>query len=241
MRGLLKNSFRLETKRIAAMAIIVALYVLFSWISKVANLSIFSVAPFLKIEFTDFICLLAVRIIGIVYSSLLVISVSWLRMAYLGDGPIDVFALMLADLIFIWIFLVGDFYFRQIINKFVKGKNEKGYDYLMTSIAIIFSIICTTFLMTFFNWLFIYDMYAKFMNYQPSDIAWFKSILVSIVIPFNLIKFSINGVIFMAIYRAIVLIEHQFKLNYQLIPAKPKTNDNSTLYLDYDLSEELFF
>ncbi|KAF0851364.1 MAG: ECF transporter S component [Spiroplasma poulsonii] len=205
-----KRLFCLDTKKVAAMAIIIALYVLLSWLSKILNLAVFPVAPFLKIELTDFLMLLAVRLVGIIYATLLTISVSWLQMAYLGDGPIDVFALMLADLIFLIVFWLGDVFLRKGINRLIKNKTSKNTEYLITTSNVILAIIAVSFLMTLFNWLFIYDMYARFLNYTPEVIQWFKSILVPVIIPFNLLKFTINGAIFIAIYRVIIHLEKQF-------------------------------
>lgn len=56
----LKDTFKINTKKIVLMAMMIALYIVISWISKLANLSIFPAANFLKIEFSDFIFLISV-------------------------------------------------------------------------------------------------------------------------------------------------------------------------------------
>lgn len=229
-----KRLFCLDTKKVAAMAIIIALYVLLSWLSKILNLAVFPVAPFLKIELTDFLMLWAVRLVGIIYASLLTISDSWLRMAYLGDGPIDVFALMLADLIFLIVFWLGDVFLRKGINRLIKNKTSKKTEYLITTSNVILAIIAVSFLMTLFNWLFIYDMYARFLNYTPEAIQWFKSILVPVIISFNLLKFTINGAIFIAIYRVIIHLEKQFGIVN--ISSKQKEP-----FYDFDIFDEIYF
>ncbi|WHQ36684.1 ECF transporter S component [Spiroplasma sp. SV19] len=229
-----KRLFSLDTKKVAAMAIIIALYVLLSWLSKILNLAVFPVAPFLKIELTDFLMLLAVRLVGIIYASILTISVSWLRMAYLGDGPIDAFALMLADLIFLIAFWLGDVFLRRGINRLIKSKASKKADYLITTGNVILAIIIVSLLMTLFNWLFIYDMYARFLNYTPEAIQWFKSILVPVIIPFNLLKFTINGAVFIAIYRAIIHLEKQFAV--VKVSSKPKEP-----FYGFDIVDEIYF
>ncbi|AOX43733.1 hypothetical protein S100390_v1c03900 [Spiroplasma sp. NBRC 100390] len=234
MQARTKRLFYLDTKRVAAMAIIIALYILLSWLSKILNLAVFPVAPFLKIELTDFLMLLAVRLVGIIYASLLTISVSWLRMAYLGNGPIDVFALMLADLIFLLVFWLGDIFLRKGINRLIKNKTSKKVDYLITTSNVILAIIIVSFLMTLFNWLFIYDMYARFLNYTPEAIQWFKSILVPIIIPFNLLKFTINGAIFIAIYRAVIHLEKQFAVVKESMKLKQP-------FYDFDIVDEIYF
>ncbi|WP_425380490.1 ECF transporter S component [Spiroplasma endosymbiont of Stenodema calcarata] len=230
-----KSLFYLDTKRVAAMAIVVALYILLSWLSKLLNLQVFPVAAFLKIEFTDFLVLLAVRLFGIIYASLLTISVSWLRMAYLGDGPIDAFALMLADLIFLIVFWIGDVFIHKAVNHFAKNNTSKKMDYLITIGNVILATIAVSFLMTLFNQLFIYDMYARFLNYSPEAIQWFKSILVPVFIPFNLLKFTINSVIFIAIYRAIVHLEKNFTV---IVQVKPKLKQP---FYDFDITDEIYF
>ncbi|WP_424527096.1 ECF transporter S component [Spiroplasma endosymbiont of Glossina fuscipes fuscipes] len=234
MQARTKRLFYLDTKRVAAMAIIIALYILLSWLSKILNLAVFPVAPFLKIELTDFLMLLAVRLVGIIYASLLTISVSWLRMAYLGNGPIDVFALMLADLIFLIVFWLGDIFLRKGINRLIKNKTSKKVDYLITTSNVILAIIIVSFLMTLFNWLFIYDMYARFLNYTPEAIQWFKSILVPIIISFNLLKFTINGAIFIAIYRAVIHLEKQFAVVKESMKLKQP-------FYDFDIVDEIYF
>ncbi|WP_338965746.1 MULTISPECIES: ECF transporter S component [unclassified Spiroplasma] len=229
-----KRLFCLDTKKVAATAIIIALYVLLSWLSKILNLAVFPVAPFLKIELTDFLMLWAVRLVGIIYASLLTISVSWLRIAYLGDGPIDVFALMLADLIFLIVFWLGDVFLRKGINRLIKNKTSKKTEYLITTSNVILAIIAVSFLMTLFNWLFIYDMYARFLNYTPEAIQWFKSILVPVIISFNLLKFTINGAIFIAIYRVIIHLEKQFGI------VNISSKQKEPLY-DFDIFDEIYF
>ncbi|WP_338954869.1 ECF transporter S component [Spiroplasma endosymbiont of Polydrusus cervinus] len=234
MQTKLKNLLYLDTKRVAAMAIVVALYVLLSWLSKVLNLAVFPVAPFLKIELTDFLMLLAVRLFDIIYASFLTISVSWLRMLYLGDSPIDAFALMLADLIFLFIFLLGDIFVRRGINRLIKDGASKKIDYLITTINVTIATIVVSFLMTLFNWLFIYDMYAHFLHFPSETVQWFKSILVPVVIPFNLLKFSFNSAVFISIYRAVIHLQNQFVI----IRSTKKTKEELH---DYNIIDEIYF
>ncbi|WP_425378034.1 ECF transporter S component [Spiroplasma endosymbiont of Polydrusus pterygomalis] len=234
MQTKLKNLLYLNTKRIAAMAIVVALYVLLSWLSKVLNLAVFPVVPFLKIELTDFLMLLAVRLFGIIYASFLTISVSWLRMIYLGDSTIDTFALMLADLIFLFIFWLGDIFVRGGINRLIKNGASKKIDYLITTINVTIATIVVSFLMTLFNLLFIYDMYAHFLHFPSETVQWFKSILVPVVIPFNLLKFSFNSVVFIAIYRAVIHLQNQFVITRSTKKTKEELHD-------YNITDEIYF
>ncbi|RUO86328.1 ECF transporter S component [Spiroplasma endosymbiont of Megaselia nigra] len=234
MQTKIKNLFYLDTKRIVAMAIVIALYVLLSWLSKIMNLTFFPVAPFLKIELTDFLMLLSLRLFGIIYASFLTISVSWLRMVYLGDTPIDVFALMLADLIFLLVFWLGDNFLQKGFNHFFKNNFSKKADYLITTINVSLATIIASFVMTLFNWLFIYDMYVHFLHLPHKTVQWFKSILVPIVIPFNLLKFTINSIVFILIYRAVIHLQKQF------IIIKPTKKVTEVLH-DYNIIDEIYF
>ncbi|WP_374696890.1 ECF transporter S component [Spiroplasma endosymbiont of Polydrusus formosus] len=222
MQTKLKNLLYLDTKRVVAVAIVVALYVLLSWISKILNLAVFPVMPFLKIELTDFLILLTVCLFGIIYASFLTISVSWLRILYLGDSPIDAFALMLADLIFLFIFLLGDIFVNRIINCLIKDCASKKIDYLITIINVTIATIAVSFLMTLFNLLFICDMYANFLHFPSETVQWFKSILIPVVIPFNLLKFSFNSAIFIVIYRAVIHLKKQFVITRSTKKKKTK-------------------
>lgn len=234
MKTKIKNLFYLDTKRIVAMAIVIALYVLLSWLSKIMNLTVFPVAPFLKIELTDFLMLLSVRLFDIIYASFLTISVSWLRMVYLGDTPIGVFALMLADLFFLLVFLLSDNFLRKGFNHLLKNNFSKKADYLITAINVSLATIIVSFVMTLFNLLFIYDMYAHFLHLPRETVQWFKSILVPIVIPFNLLQFTINSIVFILIYRAVIHIQQQF------IIIKPTKKVTEVLY-DYNIIDEIYF
>ncbi|ELL44216.1 ECF transporter S component [Spiroplasma melliferum] len=234
MQTKIKDLFYLDTKRIVAMAIVIALYVLLSWLSKIMNLTVFPVAPFLKIELTDFLMLLAVRLFGIIYATFLTISVSWLRMVYLADTPIDIFALMLADLIFLLVFWLGDNFFRKGINRLFKNNFSKKTDYLITTINVGLATITVSFVMALFNWLFIYDMYAHFLNLSREIVQGFKSILVPIIIPFNLLKFTINSIVFILIYRAVIHLQKQF------IIIKPRKEVTEALH-DYNIIDEIYF
>ncbi len=234
MQTKIKNLFYLDTKRIVAMAIVIALYVLLSWLSKIMNLTVFPVAPFLKIELTDFLMLLSVRLFDIIYASFLTISVSWLRMVYLGDTLIEVFALMLADLIFLLVFWLGDNFLRKGFNHLFKNNFSKEADYLITAINVSLATIIVSFVMTLFNLLFIYDMYAHLLHLPRETVQWFKSILVPIVIPFNLLKFTINSIVFILIYRAVIHLQKQF------IIIKPTKKATEVLH-DYNIIEEIYF
>ncbi|UZQ29294.1 MAG: ECF transporter S component [Spiroplasma phoeniceum] len=234
MQTKIKNLFYLDTKRIVAMAIVIALYVLLSWLSKITNLTVFPVAPFLKIELTDFLMLLFLRFFGIIYASFLTISVSWLRMVYLCDIPIDVFALMLADLIFLLFFWLGDNFLQKGFNHLFKNNFSKKADYLITTINVSLATIVASFVMTLFNWLFIYDMYARFLHLPHETAQWFKSILVPIVILFNLLKFTINSIVFILIYRAVIHLQKQF------IIIKPTKKATEVLH-DYNIIDEIYF
>ncbi|AGM24956.1 ECF transporter S component [Spiroplasma chrysopicola] len=232
MRQKYQQIFKINSRKIVSLAIIVALYVLLSWISKLINLSIFPAAPFLKIELTDFIFLMALKIIGLFYTLFITIVVSWLRILYLGDLPIDVFALMLADLVFIILFWGLTFLFNKII---ANQKNSKKLEYLSLSCALGLATVGVSFIMAFFNWLFILPMYGAFMNYPPEVITWFKGILIPILVPFNLIKFGINGVFFVMIYRAVVIIAQQY--HHRQFNQAPK---RFPVYSILDFSEELY-
>ncbi|ALA98202.1 hypothetical protein SKUN_001334 [Spiroplasma kunkelii CR2-3x] len=234
MQTKIKNLFYLDTKRIVAMAIVIALYVLLSWLSKIMNLTVFPVALFLKIELTDFLMLLSLRLFGIIYAIFLTISVSWLRMIYLGNTPIDVLSLMLADLIFLLVFWLGDNFLRKGFNHLFKNNFSKKADYLITTINVSLATIIVSLVMTLFNWLFIYDMYAHFLHLPHETVQWFKSILVAIVIPFNLLKFTINSIIFILIYRAVIHLQKQF------IIIKPTKKLTEVLY-DYNIIDQIYF
>lgn len=192
-----KLNIEINTKKITLLGAIIGLYILLSWISQIMNLRIFFIAPFLKIEFTEFICLLLIKIINIIYSSLFIIIILFCRIIYLNNGIIDIFSLILSNLLFMYIFFLCDFLLQKIL---ISNTNNKKKIFIII-ISVIISIFITSFLMAFFNWLFLYDIYIKFTMVPLNNISVFKYILIIIITIFNFIKFSINGILFIKIYK----------------------------------------
>lgn len=93
----------------------------------------------------------------------------------------------------------------QVTSDNKKTKNKISADIVSCIIALVVSTIITSLVMGFLNYIFIYRLYIVILGFPQEVIDDFNKLIVPFVIPFNLIKFSINAVLFIP---AINFIRH---------------------------------
>lgn len=192
-----KLIFKLNTQKIIYISILLAIYLVLSLLAKVIP-PIF--LGFLKIEFTDFIFLFAFDIINWFYSLILIIMATWLRFLYLPEDPVGLTALMISDIIMLMFFILLRYLFSILLFRVFKNKSAKIKTLSINIIAVVLATILTASTMVLFNYLFILKWYA-YLGYMPlNKVDEYKSYLVHIFLPFNLIKFSINSFLYIIIF-----------------------------------------
>lgn len=163
------------------MALIIITKVIFSYVPGIF-------IPFLKLELVDLFILISLLFLGPIYSYLLAIVSPWILLLLSKDGgPIGAFALMLSSIGFLSLFITFRFIFNKIL---VNIKDIKRKTVVVSLIASVFSIILNSLFMTFCNYLFILDLYNASIYKEKIWVAF---------LPFNIIKSSINSIIYLII------------------------------------------
>ncbi len=211
LKKIFKESLIIGSQRIVLAGMLLALSICFELLNKVIAFPLF--LPFLKIEILDFWFLVALHLIGIFYTNVILIISIWLRFIITGSNPIGLLALTIADLVMLWSYFISySLLAKHFYKSQLKAEQPKKWMNLYTAafIGVVISIITTSVVLTLANYGFIYRMYIAYMSYPSSVLSW-KKYLLPIVVPFNIIKFSINGAIFLLLFPIVMILENKLK------------------------------
>ncbi|ASP28578.1 hypothetical protein SCORR_v1c08060 [Spiroplasma corruscae] len=191
--------FKLSTKKITHLSLLLAINVILSFIcflifTKIAFLG------FLKIELSFITYILCWRLINSFYASLIVFIGTWLRFGWLDIDFVGLISLNISDLLALWLYIC----FHHIFTRIIKF-DKKVYKYLLPSLSIIITIISVGLINVVLNFLFLLPMYIYFLGYYESASKFLESLNLnwplygSIIFGFNLLKYSINFIIYVSI------------------------------------------
>ena len=198
MLKLIKHSSQISTIKITTSAVMLALLVLFGFVSHTLDLVIFPTVSFLKVEFVIFLCPFLVEAVGIVWSSVLVVIANVVRLSYSFD-PVGMLALVIVYLVYIWSYFIIKFYLLKWKNKRTTDlNNPSGQNYLVNLIAISSAMIITTLVITACNYAFIYRLYLVYFGLPNSSFAFYVTV-IGFVVAFNFINIGLNNVVFMSL------------------------------------------
>lgn len=220
----IRNFFRLScsisTIHITVCAALLAIAIIFSGLASVAHIIIFPSVPFLKVEIVDFCFLIAYRVLGIVYASLILILTIAIRFAF-DPNVIGLFALLLCDFCFLWFYFLSDNFLRGLIFKLNNKKHRITDKRMLETITVIgsliFTIVMTSFFAILINWAFILKMYFEYYHYPLTLLPQYKADLITIFLPFNLIKYIINGAVFASLYFVLPILVLKLNLKTYVV------------------------
>ena len=198
MLKLIKHSSQISTIKITTSAVMLALLVLFGFVSHTLDLVIFPTVSFLKVEFVIFLCPFLVEAVGIVWSSVLVVIANVVRLSYSFD-PVGMLALVIVYLVYIWSYFIIKFYLlKWKSNRTTDLNNPSGQNYLVNLIAISSAMVITTLVITACNYAFIYRLYLVYFGLPNSSFAFYVTV-IGFVVAFNFINIGLNNVVFMSL------------------------------------------
>ncbi|WP_215826642.1 hypothetical protein [Spiroplasma endosymbiont of 'Nebria riversi'] len=204
-----KNDSQLAIKKLVLIANFLAICLLVGYISKfIPPLFL----PYLKLEFIDVFIIIAFPFLGIIYTYFLVFLIPWMLMLITSvSGPIAYLALMLATGGFYSIFLIVQiplFFIIQFCG-WTKNSSGKFLTIIVWIISIFLAAIINSFWMTFLNWAFILELYGM---------ASLRNQLFIVFLPFNLIKFCLEALVYSLIVTATwPLIEKNANASYYIL------------------------
>ncbi|WP_338970514.1 hypothetical protein [Spiroplasma endosymbiont of Labia minor] len=197
--------FKITTPRVTFIGLILGINIIFAFIGKyIMGMIPFPMGGgFLVIELTFFTYLVSNYILNLFYTIILLTAATWLRLGLVGDEPIGLLALYLGDLggllIFaLLVFIIKIFFYVKKQNKL----NEIKWQYIIFTIAGIFSILLISGLEVLFNWSFMLRLYG--INGKAADIFLIP------IFAFNITKYTINFVIFLSILYVLNSLKTKF-------------------------------
>lgn len=189
-----KSYFRLTSFKITLLALLLALNIIFAVIGTFV-LSSIPIMGFLVVEITFFTYLVIFHTINLFYVIIFICIATWIRY-FLKPDPIGLMTLNIDDVFMICVYAI----FFNLFTFFVKfkkiNKETKQSKYIIVIFTFLISMIIVAFMNTFIVWLFVLDLYKKFyqLNLNKNNIT-----LLAILYGFNILKYSINLLIYLPI------------------------------------------
>lgn len=229
MLPLIKLHSKITIKKVTIMGLLLALFLIFSFISQILKISIFPVAGFLKLEFVAFILLISVESVGIVWATLLCVIGPLIRLSFDPD-LVGIFALIIAYCTFVWIYFFAKYPLinyalrKKLTNKTpAKVTQVTRNDQLKSTIpASIIAMIGVSLVLVACNYAFILRLYILFLKLPGSAFQSIYVPLIGIILAFNIITYSINVAIFLAIAPSLQYMH--LEIYWEKIPPAAKTH-----------------
>ncbi|ATG97285.1 hypothetical protein [Mesoplasma lactucae] len=205
-KDLIKQEFKINTKTITFLAMMLTLNIIFEVISRFV-LGLFPVGGFLTFNINFWIYIITFMGAGVFYTILMIEVGSWFRMA-LGNDAVSCLAINLSDLtmflfFFVIIFLIN---FTRVKLMKIETNKQKQVGYLISLIiAYVLATLITSGMDVVYNKYFLIDLYYS-SGGKPTDL---KPILIT-VLWFNIVQYLISLVIFIPTYKVDYLLVNKY-------------------------------
>jgi len=207
-----KNYFKLTTKKITLLAMLLVLNLLFNLFSKFLLGSIPGIGGFLTFNITIWTIFIAFIAFNFFYSFLLLEISTWFRLVYDPNIP-GILAINLNDLTFllflaIFVFVINVIRFR--IQKDFSLKKRRITYYWSLLIGLFLAMIVTASFDVLYNWTFMIDLYNNLFNlsFNPTD-PW----LLITIFWFNLVQGLLNIVLFSLVFKPAYFLVNSYFSN----------------------------
>lgn len=194
----LKKQFKLTTRKISFLAMLLVVNVVFSVISFFA-LGLLPIGGFLTFNITFWIYLISYMGVGFFYTVFLLEIGTWFRMA-LGTDAISCLAINLSDLTMLIVFFLVCFLINYLRIKVmeIKTPQSRVLGYLFSIIiSYLFASLIAAGFDVLYNKYFLIDVFYSNGGGRPTEI---KPLLI-IVFWFNLVQYLINLLIFLPTFK----------------------------------------
>ncbi|AOG60207.1 hypothetical protein SHELI_v1c02520 [Spiroplasma helicoides] len=201
-----KSYFKLNPYRVAVLSMILAMNYLLSWISYAA-LTPLSIIGFLRVELNFLSYLICWKMINGFYALLLVTPGTWIRYLGMNPEPVGSTVMNISDMSVLGVFILISF----LLNTKAHIKGKKSFYIKYCSSAFI-TIVFAGLINIAYNFTFILDWYASytgFNGYVEYKNLWYAGILMG----FNVLKYTVNFLLFISIYDVVKYISKNTSLN----------------------------
>lgn len=201
-RILLRDYFRLTTKKITLMAMLLALNFVLTIFSKYV-LGLAPIAGFFVLEISFVTILMFALINNFFYSFIFLEITIWLRLA-LGSEPIGLLAMNLVDGFFLIIFCFAVFCFKRIM---VQKQSSNWMKKLFVFEIIMLSVITllTSAVAVLLNYSFLLQLY--FPQWTKKEILT----LLPIIFSLNIAKYFLNVFLYSLTFKPLVLLARHYR------------------------------
>ncbi|QHX36486.1 ECF transporter S component [Spiroplasma sp. BIUS-1] len=190
-KEVLKDTFKLDIKRVSILAMLFALEIVLTVINKY-TLG-FLTLGFFTIE-VSFVGVLFIYLSSnILYASLLGVLANCLRLA-LGSDPVGILIMSLLDVTFLIFFATIFFFLKKYWLLKVKSKNQIKYYIAIIVITGLIATFITSGFALLYNDTFIFEMYRKLYGDvipQKNTTEWYSLLLASMGVTIAKFAFSI--------------------------------------------------
>ncbi|AGY41690.1 Substrate-specific component RibU of riboflavin ECF transporter [Mesoplasma florum W37] len=206
-KEVLKDTFKLNTRKIALLSMLFAIEILITIISKVImGLAIPMIVGVYTIEISFFVILIIYLCSNYIYASILSITAIWFRLL-LGSEPVGLLSMMISDTAFLTIFAVLFFILKKFIFLKFKFKNQIKILIVLICFAGLISMIGSGFISMLCNDKFIFEMY-----YLSDDGSGYWKMLLWVGFGVTLAKYSINILLFASTLKVLLILIKQSRV-----------------------------
>ncbi|AAT75934.1 putative permease [Mesoplasma florum L1] len=206
-KEVLKDTFKLNTRKIALLSMLFAIEILMTIISKVImGLAIPMIVGVYTIEISFFVILIIYLCSNYIYASILSITAIWFRLL-LGSEPVGLLSMMISDTAFLTIFAVLFFILKKFIFLKFKFKNQIKILIALICFAGLISMIGSGFISMLCNDKFIFEMY-----YLSDDGSGYWKMLLWVGFGVTLAKYSINILLFASTLKVLLILIKQSRV-----------------------------
>jgi len=192
--------FKLTTKKITLLAMLLVLNILFNFFSKFLLGSIPGIGGFLTFNVTIWTIFIAYIAFNFFYSFILLEITTWFRLLYDPNIP-GIIAINLNDLTFLFflaffVFVINIIRFR--IQKDFSLKKRRITYYWTLLVGLILALFVTASFDVLYNWGFMIDLYNKMFGLSFNPGEWW---LLITIFWFNLVQGLINIGLFSLVFK----------------------------------------
>jgi riboflavin transporter FmnP len=196
------NYFRIDTKRITILAMMVAMNVVMMFFSKYV-LGLIPIYNFLVVEVTFFTYLIMLIVTNEFYTLIIIGICSWLRIPAVNDEWVGVLSMNIID--GVAILIIAALY--RLLFKALRIDNKTKKTYVAMSIALGVGTIAIAAVAVGMNVALSLPLYNKMYGINFTGHA--LTVYLAVVFGFNILKFTINSLIFMALLNVLIILNNK--------------------------------
>lgn len=206
-KSVMKDTFKLNARRIALLAMLYAIEIIMTIISKfVMGMAIPMILGVYSIEISFFVILIIYLCSNYLYASFLSITAIWFRFL-LGSEPIGLLSMMISDMVFLTIFVLVLFPLKKFVLFKFNFKNQIRTLVYLICISGLISMIGSGFISMLCNDKFIFGMY-----YLSDDGSGYWNILLWAGFGVTIVKYVINILLFIFTIKILLILVNQLRV-----------------------------